>query len=130
MGDSDQYYKKASVCFLSLSHSTLPLTPYYRGSENPRAYVEHQHDSPEVNVLCAISSQKVYGPIFFAEETVNDMTYPDMLQTYRRSYSSKTKSRILPLLGSLVPEHSVARTLDRACVWKRPTTDIMAPKVQ
>jgi hypothetical protein len=31
------------------------------GSENPHTYVEHQHDSPEVHVLCAISSQKVYG---------------------------------------------------------------------
>ena len=35
-------------------------------SENPRAYVEHQRDSPKVNVFCAISSQKVYGPFFFA----------------------------------------------------------------
>ena len=29
------------------------------GSENPHAYVEHQHDSPNVNVFCAISSKKV-----------------------------------------------------------------------
>jgi hypothetical protein len=29
------------------------------GSENPHAYVEHQLDSPKVNVFCAISSQKV-----------------------------------------------------------------------
>jgi hypothetical protein len=50
------------------------------GSENPHAYVEHQHDSPKVNVFCAISSQKVYGPFFFAEETVTGMTYLDMLQ--------------------------------------------------
>ena len=49
------------------------------GSENPRAYVEHQRDSPKVNVFCAISTQKVYGPFFFAEETVTGMTYLDML---------------------------------------------------
>jgi hypothetical protein len=48
--------------------------------ENPHAYVEHQRDSPNVNVFCAISSQKVYGPFFFAEETVTGMTYLDMLQ--------------------------------------------------
>jgi len=30
---------------------------------------------------------------------------------------------------SSVPEHSVTRTLDRACVWKWPTTDAMAPEV-
>jgi len=50
------------------------------GSENPHAYVEHQRDSPKVNEFCAISSQKVYGPFFFAEETVTGMTYVDMLQ--------------------------------------------------
>ena len=35
----------------------------------------------------------------------------------------------LPLWGSSVPEHSVTRTLDRACVWKWPITDAMAPEV-
>jgi hypothetical protein len=38
------------------------------GSENPYAYVEHQRDSPKVNVFCAISSQIVYGPFSFAEK--------------------------------------------------------------
>jgi len=52
------------------------------GSENPHAYVEHQHDSPKVNVFCANSSQKVYGPFFFAEETVLGMTYLHMLQLW------------------------------------------------
>jgi hypothetical protein len=52
------------------------------GSENPNAYVEHQRGSPKVIVFCAISSQKVCGPFFFAEETVADMTYLDMLQLW------------------------------------------------
>ena len=50
------------------------------GSENPHAYVEHQRDSPKVNVFCSISSQKVYGPFFFDEETLTGMTFLDMLQ--------------------------------------------------
>jgi hypothetical protein len=50
------------------------------GSENPHAYVEHQHDSPKVNVFCAIASQKVYCPFFCAEETVTDVTYLHVLQ--------------------------------------------------
>ena len=50
------------------------------GSENPHAYVEHQRDSPKVNVFWAIYSQKVYGPFFFAEETVTGTKYLDMLQ--------------------------------------------------
>jgi len=49
------------------------------GSENPHAYVQHQRDFPKVNVFCANSTQKVYGPFYFAEETVARMTYLDML---------------------------------------------------
>jgi hypothetical protein len=52
------------------------------GYENPHADVKHQRDSPKVNVFCAISSQKVYGSSFFAEETVIGMTYLDMLQLW------------------------------------------------
>jgi len=52
------------------------------GSENPHAYVEHQRDSPKVNVFCAISSQKVYGQFFYVEETVTGTTYLDMLQLW------------------------------------------------
>jgi hypothetical protein len=50
------------------------------GSEDPHACVEHQRDSPKFNVFCAISSQKVYGPFFFVEETVTGMTYLDRSQ--------------------------------------------------
>jgi len=52
------------------------------GSENPHAYVGHKRGSPKVNVFCAISSHKVYGPFFFAEETVTGMTYLDVLQLW------------------------------------------------
>jgi hypothetical protein len=48
-------------------------------SEYGDAYVEHQHDPPKVSVFLAISSQKVYSPFFFAEETITGMTYVDML---------------------------------------------------
>jgi hypothetical protein len=52
------------------------------GSENPHAYVKHQCDPPEVNVFCAISSQRIYSPFFFAEEMITGMTYLDMLQLW------------------------------------------------
>jgi hypothetical protein len=45
-----------------------------------------------------------------------------------RHCPASRKSRPLPLWGSSVSEHSVARTLDRACVWKWPTTDAVAPR--
>jgi len=48
------------------------------GSENKHANVEHQLHSPKFNVSCAISSQKVYGPFFFAEEAIAGMIYLDI----------------------------------------------------
>jgi len=55
----------------------------YGDLKNPLAYVEHQCDSPKVNVFCTVSSQKVYGPFFVAEETVTGTIYLDMLQLWR-----------------------------------------------
>ena len=107
------------------------------GSDNPHAYVDHQRDSPKVNVFCAISTQKVYGPFFFAEETVTGMTYLDMLQLWLMPqlqniptfiFQQDGKSRPLPLEVRQYL-NSVTRTLDRACAWKWPTADAMAPEV-
>ena len=52
------------------------------GRENPHATIEYVRDSPKVNVFCAVSSCKVYGPFFFAEQTVTGINYLDMLQLW------------------------------------------------
>ncbi|GFG35807.1 hypothetical protein Cfor_03971 [Coptotermes formosanus] len=52
------------------------------GTENPHATMEHVRDSPKVNVFCAVSSCKVYGPFFFAETAVTGIKYLDMLQRW------------------------------------------------
>ena len=49
------------------------------GSQNPRAFVMLVRDSPKVNVFCAMSQTKVYGPFFFGEKTVTGTSYLDML---------------------------------------------------
>jgi len=73
------------------------------GSENPHTYVEHRRDSPKVIVFCTISSQKVCGPCFFAEETITGMTYLDMLQLWQVTkhtdvhIPARRKPRPLPL---------------------------------
>jgi len=36
-------------------------------TENPHETVEHVRDSPNLNVFCAVSSVKVYGPFLFAD---------------------------------------------------------------
>jgi hypothetical protein len=40
------------------------------GTEIPHVTLEHKRDSSKVNVFCAISNEKVYGPSFLAENTV------------------------------------------------------------
>jgi hypothetical protein len=36
-------------------------------TENPHVTLEHERDLPKVNVFCAISKEKVYGPFVFVE---------------------------------------------------------------
>ncbi|PNF41666.1 hypothetical protein B7P43_G06968 [Cryptotermes secundus] len=52
------------------------------GLQNPCVTLEHVRDSPKVNVFCAISLTKVYGPFFFDENTVTGVTYLRMLQNW------------------------------------------------
>jgi hypothetical protein len=40
------------------------------GTENPRARAEHVPNPPKVNVFCAMSCKKVYGPFSFQEKSV------------------------------------------------------------
>jgi len=51
-------------------------------SEAPHAFLQHQRDSPKLNVFCAVSKTKVYGPFFFAEKTVTGVAYLDMLEQW------------------------------------------------
>lgn len=52
------------------------------GSENPHETLQHARDSPKVNVFCALSKNKMYGPYFFQETTINGIVYLDMLQQF------------------------------------------------
>lgn len=52
------------------------------GTNNPYTIIEHERDSPKVNVFCATSKTQVYGPFFFNENTVNGRSYLEMLQTW------------------------------------------------
>ena len=54
----------------------------YGGLQNPHEIVQHERDSPKVNVLCAISKTKIYGPYLFYGPTVNGASYLAMLQNW------------------------------------------------
>ena len=49
------------------------------GTEKAHVTLEHQRDSPKVNVFCALSNSCVFGPFFFAENSINGDIYQDML---------------------------------------------------
>lgn len=48
-------------------------------TENPHVTLEHERHSPKVNVYCAISKERVYGPYFFMENMVIGYSYLDVL---------------------------------------------------
>lgn len=52
------------------------------GSTNPHMVREVIRDSPKVNVWCCVMVDRIIGPFFFAEQTVNATTYKDMLELY------------------------------------------------
>jgi hypothetical protein len=49
---------------------------------HPHDFVEHERDSPKVNVWCALTRDRVIGPYFFAERTVTSHSYLDMLELF------------------------------------------------
>ncbi|GFU78490.1 DUF4817 domain-containing protein [Trichonephila clavipes] len=62
------------------------------GTENVHVTLEHQRDFPKVNVFCALSNSCVFGPLFFAEKSINGDIYQDMLSEW-----------LLPQLEEAVP---------------------------
>jgi hypothetical protein len=50
-------------------------------SKNPHTSVEIQHNSPKVNIFCAFSKTKAYGPLFFTKNTISGMMYLDVLNS-------------------------------------------------
>lgn len=45
-------------------------------------FTEHDRDSLKVNVLCALATDRVIGPIFFSECTVTPSNYLDILRLF------------------------------------------------
>jgi hypothetical protein len=50
--------------------------------QRPHDFVEHARESPEVNVCCALTRDRVIGPYFCAERTVTSHSYLDMLELF------------------------------------------------
>lgn len=52
------------------------------GDENPHVVFQKARDTPKVNVWCGVMKNRVLGPFFFAEKTINGNVYLDMLTEY------------------------------------------------
>ena len=50
--------------------------------QNPQEVVERVRGSPKVNVWCALASDRIIGPFFFAESTIKKENYLDMLENF------------------------------------------------
>ncbi|XP_023211332.1 uncharacterized protein LOC111614181 [Centruroides sculpturatus] len=76
------------------------------GSANPQEMVQLKRDYPKLNVFCAISQQKVYGPFFFGEATVTGVSYLDALQLW-----------LFPQLEEDEPENFIWQQDGSGCNW-------------
>jgi hypothetical protein len=52
------------------------------GNENTHEVMEHECDTPKLNVWCALTSDSVFGPFFFKEATVTGASYLNIQQNY------------------------------------------------
>jgi hypothetical protein len=64
--------------------------------EQPRRVIEHERDSPKVNVFCAMSKTKTYGPFFFAKKTIGGFYYLDTLQSWLFPKLERDEADIIP----------------------------------
>jgi hypothetical protein len=51
----------------------------FRSAKNPCVSLEHVCHSPTVNVFCALSKERDYGPFLFIEMTITGIVYLNML---------------------------------------------------
>ncbi|KAJ4434116.1 hypothetical protein ANN_16436, partial [Periplaneta americana] len=71
--------------WINLAQDMDRLRAYVRAAMNlrkPHRIIEHERDSPKVNVFCALSQRKLYGPFFFIEATVTGHSYLDILEQW------------------------------------------------
>jgi hypothetical protein len=52
------------------------------GNERPPNFIEHERDSPKINMWCALTRDRAIGPYFFAERIVTSHNYLDMLELF------------------------------------------------
>lgn len=62
-----------------LSENLTAIMSEYMGDRAPHDIVQHERDSPKLDICCAISQKKVYGP-YFAANIVTWIAYLDYVR--------------------------------------------------
>ena len=82
--EEDEFHERLVFSDEATSHTNGKVNRHnvrIWGKENPHATIEHERNSPKVNVFCAISKNHVQGPFFF-EGNVTGNVYLQMLQNW------------------------------------------------
>jgi hypothetical protein len=83
--DDDAFLKHAAFCDMAIFHISGKVNRHncwIWGSENPHEVMEHEHDTPRLNVWCALTSNFLTGPLIFEEATVRGASYQNILKNY------------------------------------------------
>ncbi|KAJ4449173.1 hypothetical protein ANN_00569 [Periplaneta americana] len=83
--DDDDFFSRLIFSDEATFHTSEKINKHnYRvwGTQKPYRIIEHERDLPKVNVFCALSQRKLYGPFFFIEATVTGHSYLDMLEKW------------------------------------------------
>jgi hypothetical protein len=105
------------------------------GTENPHSTIGHIRNSPKLNVFCAMSKEKVYGPYSFAEPTVTGTSYLDMMQEWLMPQLDDSDDFIYQQDGGSTtlppprPQSAFASTLDRTHGCQRPGATSLATPI-
>ncbi|PSN34312.1 hypothetical protein C0J52_25945 [Blattella germanica] len=67
---------------LSFCENFMAMIEEDEGLPDRIAVILIERDSPKVNVFCAVSKRRVFGPFFFVENTINGNIYLDELQNW------------------------------------------------
>jgi hypothetical protein len=71
-------------------------------NELPHEFVEHERDSPKVNLWCALSRDRVIGPYFFTERTATPHNYLDILELFAVPQVDDDKMVLLRTMPTLL----------------------------
>ncbi|KAJ4448502.1 hypothetical protein ANN_10518 [Periplaneta americana] len=82
LSNEPAFFLMAVVAYNIICRRAIMSCKHHDDFEKPHRIIEHERDSPKVNVFCALSQRKLYEPFFFIEATVTGHSYLDMLEQW------------------------------------------------